>query len=56
MDRRTGYRTRSILCVPLRNREGAAIGVTQTWGAKQKLLSLIPGSTPAIADLVTATL
>jgi adenylate cyclase len=29
VDRRTGYRTRSILCVPLRNRQGAAIGVTQ---------------------------
>jgi adenylate cyclase len=28
-DRRTGYRTRNILCVPLRNRDGAAIGVTQ---------------------------
>ncbi len=29
IDRRTGYRTRNILCVPLRNREGHAIGVTQ---------------------------
>src|SRR5579864_6829245 len=28
-DRRTGYRTRNILCVPLRNRDGAPIGVTQ---------------------------
>jgi adenylate cyclase len=28
-DRQTGYRTRDILCVPLRNRSGAAIGVTQ---------------------------
>jgi len=29
VDRRTGYRTRSILCVPLRNRANAVIGVTQ---------------------------
>jgi adenylate cyclase len=29
VDRRTGYRTRNILCVPLRNRDGQAIGVTQ---------------------------
>lgn len=29
VDRRTGYRTKSILCVPLRNRAGHAIGVTQ---------------------------
>ena len=29
IDRRTGYRTRSILCVPLRNPTGAVIGVTQ---------------------------
>jgi adenylate cyclase len=29
VDRRTGYRTKTILCVPLRNRSGQAIGVTQ---------------------------
>ncbi len=29
IDRRTGYRTRNILCVPLRNRDGEAIGVTE---------------------------
>ena len=29
VDRRTGYRTRSILCVPLRNRNNAVIGVSQ---------------------------
>ncbi len=29
VDRRTGYRTRDILCVPLRNRLGQTIGVTQ---------------------------
>jgi adenylate cyclase len=29
IDRRTGYRTRSILCVPLRNRSDTVIGVTQ---------------------------
>ena len=27
-DRRTGYHTRNILCVPLRNRDGKTIGVT----------------------------
>ncbi|HZT51858.1 MAG TPA: GAF domain-containing protein [Stellaceae bacterium] len=29
VDRRTGYKTHNILCVPLRNREGAVCGVTQ---------------------------
>ncbi|HXO91964.1 MAG TPA: GAF domain-containing protein [Stellaceae bacterium] len=29
VDRRTGFRTRSILCVPLRNRADQVIGVTQ---------------------------
>jgi adenylate cyclase len=29
VDRRTGYRTRSLLCAPLRNAAGAVIGVTQ---------------------------
>jgi adenylate cyclase len=29
IDRRTGYHTRNILCVPLRNRGGERIGVTQ---------------------------
>jgi adenylate cyclase len=29
VDRRTGYRTNNMLCAPLRNRAGAAIGVTQ---------------------------
>src|SRR5437764_6920845 len=29
IDRRTGYRTRNMLCVPLRNRDGVVIGVTQ---------------------------
>ncbi len=29
IDRRTGYRTRNILCLPLRNRDGEAIGATE---------------------------
>ncbi len=29
IDKQTGYRTRNILCVPLRNRDGQVIGVTQ---------------------------
>lgn len=29
IDRRTGYHTRNMLCVPLRNRDGQVIGVTQ---------------------------
>lgn len=29
IDRRTGYRTRQVLCVPLRRRDGAVIGVVQ---------------------------
>ena len=28
-DKRTGYRTRNILCVPIRNRAGTVIGITQ---------------------------
>src|SRR5205085_1523507 len=29
IDRRTGYRTRNVLCVPLRDRDGQPVGVTQ---------------------------
>ena len=29
VDQRSGYRTRSILCVPMRNRAGAVVGVVQ---------------------------
>src|SRR6266849_4796898 len=29
IDRRTGYRTRNILCLPLCNRDGQPIGVTE---------------------------
>jgi len=29
VDKQTGYKTRSVLCVPMRNREGAVIGVFQ---------------------------
>jgi len=29
IDKRTGYRTRTILCMPIRNREGKKLGVTQ---------------------------
>lgn len=29
IDKKSGYRTRSILCAPLRNRDGQVIGVTQ---------------------------
>jgi adenylate cyclase len=29
IDRQTGYRTRNILCLPLRSREGRPVGVTQ---------------------------
>src|SRR6202162_4543517 len=29
IDRQTGYRTRNILCLPLRSREGHPVGVTQ---------------------------
>jgi adenylate cyclase len=29
IDRQTGYRTRNILCIPLRNRDGQTIGVTE---------------------------
>ena len=29
IDKQTGYRTRNILCVPIRNRAGSVIGITQ---------------------------
>jgi len=29
VDQRTGYRTKSVLCMPLRNKDGKTIGVTQ---------------------------
>ncbi len=29
IDKQTGYRTRTILCMPIRNREGTKLGVTQ---------------------------
>ncbi len=34
VDRRTGYRTRSILCMPLRNEKGEIIGVMQVLNKK----------------------
>ncbi|MFQ5788007.1 MAG: sigma 54-interacting transcriptional regulator, partial [Thermodesulfobacteriota bacterium] len=34
IDKRTGYRTRSILCVPLKDLKGKAIGVLQTLNKK----------------------
>lgn len=33
-DRRTGYRTRSVLCVPMRNQHGRIIGVVQVLNRK----------------------
>lgn len=35
IDRQTGYRTRSILCMPLVSREGRIIGVTQALNKRQ---------------------
>lgn len=35
VDRRSGYRTRSILCVPLRDQQGATIGVVQVLNKRQ---------------------
>ena len=34
VDKKTGYRTRSILCMPVVNKEGKAIGVTQVLNKK----------------------
>ena len=34
VDRQTGYRTRSVLCVPLRRRDGTVIGVVQALNRK----------------------
>jgi len=34
IDRETGYRTRSVLCVPLRRRDGATVGVVQALNKK----------------------
>lgn len=34
VDKKTGYRTRTILCCPVRNKEGTVIGVTQVLNRK----------------------
>jgi adenylate cyclase len=34
VDKKTGYKTRSILCMPLKNKEGRIIGVTQVLNKK----------------------
>ena len=56
VDRRSGYRTRSILCMPMRNNLGRIVGVTQVLNKKgegpfteadESLLSLL-GSQAAI--------
>jgi adenylate cyclase len=41
VDRQTGYRTRSILCVPLRNRAEQVIGVTQVLNKRSGRFSAI---------------
>jgi len=41
VDRQTGYRTRSILCVPLRNRAAQVIGVTQVLNKRSGTFSAI---------------
>jgi adenylate cyclase len=40
VDRRTGYRTRDILCVPLRNRADQVIGVTQVLNKRSGSFSM----------------
>jgi adenylate cyclase len=39
IDQRTGYRTRTILCVPIRNTDGQVIGVTQVINKKSGTFS-----------------
>jgi adenylate cyclase len=41
VDRQTGYRTRSILCVPLRNRADQVIGVTQVLNKRSEKFTAI---------------
>jgi adenylate cyclase len=62
VDRQTGYRTRTILCVPVRNRDGESVGVTQVLNkrggvftqADQALLAML--TTHAAAALEQAQL
>jgi adenylate cyclase len=51
IDRRTGYRTHSILCVPLRNRADAVIGVTQVLN---KVRGNFTSADRALLETVTA--
>ena len=39
VDLRSGYRTRSILCVPMRNRAGAVVGVVQVLNKRAPALA-----------------
>jgi adenylate cyclase len=41
VDRRTGYRTRSLLCVPLRNRADQIIGVTQVLNKRSGVFTAV---------------
>ncbi|MGE3540838.1 MAG: GAF domain-containing protein [Candidatus Tectimicrobiota bacterium] len=56
VDRATGFRTRSVLCAPVRNREGTVIGVTQainkqgaSFGKEDEDLLLVLSSHLAVA-------
>ena len=62
VDRRTGYRTRSLLCMPIRDREGSVAGVVQvlnkrrgTFTAEDEELLAVLGS-QAIMAIESATL
>jgi adenylate cyclase len=39
VDRRTGYHTRSILCMPMRNKEGKILGVLQVLNKRQGIFT-----------------
>ncbi len=41
VDQETGFRTRNILCAPLRNRTGGVIGVTQVMNKHEGVFSLV---------------
>jgi HD-GYP domain-containing protein (c-di-GMP phosphodiesterase class II) len=57
IDRQTGYRTQSVLCIPMRNRNGEAIGVLQALNKTDDVFSKddqdwLEGLTAVAANLI----
>lgn len=53
-DAKTGYRSKSMLVVPMKNHEGEIIGVLQLMNAKDKKIGTITAFPDAVVDLTRA--